>query len=237
MAEDDIPPRIIIFIGDSDIAYWPSTLLPVAIRGDVIPLVRGHPGATLKDMLPHLRSVMVQAQETRTSNNHQYASLVIVACAGENDIGNGIALDDSLDALNLFLDIVFSIQHLPSSSKPPFPYLIFLGPKFEPWLEDDPSMKKEYSKMTRSFQRCFDKHVHASHMEFVDCLTMFCGETASLPGAVLGGMAKADEIYFAADKLHLSAQGYQVWKEVVEERIQRLLIPPYSNPNTTLSCS
>ena len=53
---------------------------------------------------------------------------------------------------------------------------------------------------------------------------MFCTQdTATVPGAVLGGKAMADSKYFEKDQLHLNATGYQHWKRIVEERIQDLL--------------
>ena len=53
---------------------------------------------------------------------------------------------------------------------------------------------------------------------------MFCGESANIPGATLGGKAKAEPVYFSSDQLHLSEEGYRIWKRVVEERLSELLI-------------
>jgi lysophospholipase L1-like esterase len=152
---------------------------------------------------------------------------VIVACAGENDLGNGVALDTSVSALETFLGVVFDDAIGEDSEKKNrmnHHYVIFLGPKFEPWLEDDPSYKKKYSKMSRSFDRCFQRHSNADNIHYIDCLTMFCtGETANIPGAILGGKAKADYKYFASDRLHLSSHGYKLWKEVVERQINKTM--------------
>ena len=60
-------------------------------------------------------------------------------------------------------------------------------------------------------------------MHYLDCLTLFCGATAHLPGALLGGKAQADPTYFDCDQLHLSEAGYQLWKDYVEEAIQSQL--------------
>jgi lysophospholipase L1-like esterase len=129
-----------------------------------------------------------------------------------------------------------------------------LGPKFEPWLDQDPSYKKKYAAMARAFRRGLeeydtttsfcngnsakrnDKHSDTGdrggsnfdthdRILFIDCLTMFCGETANLPGARLGGRARADPRFFASDQLHLSREGYEIWKEAVETGIERLLAP------------
>jgi lysophospholipase L1-like esterase len=146
---------------------------------------------------------------------------VIVACAGENDIGNGVSLDHSLMALRQFLDAICSNEKKAPSPKQH--HLIFLGPKFEPWLEDDPASKKAYSKMSRAFARCCKQHDHADQIHFLDCLTMFCGDTATIPGAALVGRAKADDKYFAADGVHLSSHGYSIWQQVVQERIHEIV--------------
>lgn len=198
------------FVGDSDIHYWPSEMLPTL---DSMPVaaVSGHSGASLSETLPHLRKVL--------ANHGSSHKLMIVACAGENDIGDGISLDNSLIALRQFLDAIFSNEKAPPSKH----HLIFLGPKFEPWLEGDPSCKKAYSKMSRAFSRCCEKHDNGDQIQFIDCLTMFCGDTATIPGAVLGGRAKADYKYFAPDKLHLSMHGYKVWQQVVQERIKEII--------------
>lgn len=200
------------FVGDSDIDYWPSEVLPTLDGAVPVAAVSGHSGASLSETLPHLRKVL--------ENHGSIQKLMIVACAGENDIGDGISLDNSLIALRQFLDAIFSNDEKVPSFKH---HLIFLGPKFEPWLEDDPSYKKAYSKMSRAFSRCCEKHENADQIQFIDCLTMFCGDTATIPGAVLAGRAKADYKYFAADKLHLSIHGYTVWQQVVQERITEII--------------
>jgi lysophospholipase L1-like esterase len=196
----------VALVGDSDIAYWPPELHPV-VDGSPKTIVSGHSGATLGDILPHLRTVIKEHGGKQ--------ELLIVACAGENDIGNNISLDNSVRSLDNFIDIIFDDSNDQHSHR-----LVFLGPKFEPWLEDDPSYKKKYSGMSRSFERCCQRHANSENIHYIDCLTMFCGDTATVPGAVHGGRAKADYKYFAADQLHLSNHGYKIWKEVVESQIK-----------------
>jgi lysophospholipase L1-like esterase len=197
-------------IGDSDIAYWPSGLYPT-IQGTPDPIVSGHSGATLEDVLPYLRALM---------NEHgSKQPLIILACAGENDIGNGISLDHSVSSLEKFLNLIFGASRENQNH-----HLIFLGPKFEPWLEDDPSYKKKYGKMSRSFERCCSRHFHSDNVRYIDCLAMFCGDTANIAGAVLGGKAKADDKYFASDRLHLSSHGYKIWNEVVDRQIHEHIL-------------
>mmetsp|Transcript_6737 Transcript_6737/g.16445 ORF Transcript_6737/g.16445 Transcript_6737/m.16445 type:complete len:209 (+) Transcript_6737:123-749(+) len=203
----------VVLIGDSDIAYWPKDLLPWQVGSmNHEPLVSGYPGATLAGVLPHARRVMIRTMTSVTKND----TLFVVACAGENDIGEGLSLEKSVGALKEFLNRILMYRSV----------LIFLGPKFEPWLEDEKSYKIKYEAMTRAFEKCL-KDCQKDHplqtIHFVDCLTMFCGETANLPGARLGGRAKADPRYFKSDKLHLSKEGYAVWSQIVTDIIQKEL--------------
>ena len=58
---------------------------------------------------------------------------------------------------------------------------------------------------------------------YVNCLTMFCGESGQQPGATLGGKAIPEKRFFDHDLLHLSREGYQVWKNVTEELLASTL--------------
>jgi lysophospholipase L1-like esterase len=254
----------IALVGDSDIAFWPNELYPsinlsVLAASSALPssssslttiphqsspqlLVSGHSGATLAEIIPHVRAIMSEWKRDSDGTNNKVmttsssSNLIIVACAGENDIGNGIPLSQSVSALTEFLDVVFDCQNGTNTndrnSKNPF--VIFLGPKFEPWLEQDSDSKRQYSAMSRAFERCCREYKKgdSGHQQqqqqqqvyYVDCLTMFCGETAHIPGAVLGGRATADDNFFASDQLHLSYEGYSVWKEVVEHVIEESIL-------------
>lgn len=233
----------ILFIGDSDIAFWPHELLPDVNTGkssrnntpSIVTTVQGYSGATLADVADRLRDFL---HDMAGSVKDKSARIVIVACAGENDIGNNIPLDTTLTSLRLFLDILFGTGDYrvdtpkttgtdtgtgtTQATTITITKLVFLGPKFEPWLEDDPSYKKKYTKMSRSFQRCLVSHPQSERIDYVDCLTMFCGETAGVPGATLAGRACAQENYFSSDGLHLSFEGYKIWKGQVEARLEKL---------------
>lgn len=239
----------VVLIGDSDIAFWPRELYPNGVVGSASsscfisrpPLVRGQSGATLAETLPQLRSIVDEHAESEKSNVPLFSpssssgtsSLIIVACAGENDIGNGIILERSVSALREFLAIACETEGAPESSRL-HRYVIFLGPKFEPWLEEDHDCKGQYSAMSRAFERCCREYEtdHAAtdaasssqQIHYVDCLTMFCGETAHVPGAVLAGRAKAEKRFFESDQLHLSNEGYDVWKSVVERIIHERIL-------------
>jgi hypothetical protein len=120
--------------------------------------------------------------------------------------------------------------------------VIFLGPKLEPWVKHDVSARKEYIRMSRSFEACFQRHcddLARQHqgttttkrpprsiysLAYVDCLTMFCGDNAErVPGALMGGRAEALDVYFDPDQLHLSNEGYKIWKQVVENSIHDMM--------------
>jgi len=207
---EDSPPqqqpsnsKALLFVGDSDIARWPPELLP-NLDAEVPPTVSGHNGATLQEIIPHVEKAL-QTLGTATD------TVVLVACAGENDIGSGVSLEDILSAFDELLRTFFGNAVGISRRR-----LIFLGPKIEPWLKDDPASRKQYVKLSLRLRSSCSNHERAHEIQFVDCLTMFCGETANVPGATLGRKARADPIYFENDELHLNRQGYQVWQEVVE---------------------
>lgn len=212
----------LLLIGDSDIAFWPKGQLPIvdgiASKNDVF--LSGHSGATLEEVVAKVRQMGIVIQNATTALPEcAKEDLVVVACAGENDIGNGIPLDSSVTALEAFISEIFAIEEnimLQISS------LIFLGPKFEPWLDGDSKSKKQYAKMSRSFARCCKRNSRSDRIYYVDCLTMFCGDSAILPGAVLGGRACADPQYFASDRLHLNEKGYALWESTVVKHIQSM---------------
>jgi lysophospholipase L1-like esterase len=205
MAESMLPSLLITFVGDSDIDRWPNDLLPSIEKAEVT--VHGSSGATLRQILPTVEACLCGNRADR---------LVLVVCAGENDIGDSIPLPESEQSLKRLLEITFNRPDADNT------HLIFLGPKFEPWLHDDPQSRKQYVQMARAFERCCRDFTRSSNVTFVDCLGMFCGESGNQPGAVLGGRAVADPRYFHSDQLHLSADGYRIWKDVVEHCIGKL---------------
>jgi lysophospholipase L1-like esterase len=205
---------ILLLVVDSDIARWPSELLPQWSESALPPTVSGHSGATLKEIIPHIETAL---DTIDTASD----TIVLVICAGENDIGNGLSRDGTLTAFDELLSAFFGNTKSTAGTNR---RLIFLGPKLEPWLNNDESSRKQYVKLSRAFQRSCAKHARADETHFVDCLTMFCGKSANVPGATLGGKAKAEPMYFSSDQLHLSEEGYRIWKQVVEERLSELSI-------------
>ena len=209
--------NVLLLVGDSDVSRWPAELLPQCCSAIQQTITSGHSGATLQEIIPNVKAAI--------ENENGADSLVLVACAGENDIGNGCSLDETLSAFQELVHVFFPGDTTTTRR------LIFLGPKLEPWLEDDPLSRKQYVKLSKALQRACNKHERCNEIVFVDCLTMFCGDSGNLPGALYGGAAKADPHYFANDRLHLSNEGYQVWKQAVEDHLSDILT---SNGPTTL---
>lgn len=122
----------LMLVGDSDIARWPSELLP---KSDTLllrqTLTRGHSGATLQEIVPCVQEALEVIQPAET--------IVLVACAGENDIGSGCSLNDTLSALQELIRLFFRNDANEAKNK----RLVFLGPKLEPWLDNDPVSRKK----------------------------------------------------------------------------------------------
>lgn len=226
----------IILFGDSDISQWPPTFHPSIAASSLSNYGKG--GACLKDVLHQITTVLGQ-WELQTIHGglktDDTTKTWFVCCAGENDIGNGrfsssattdleqimfVTFRDILDAL--FPTVVTEtegriqqVQNQRTVSK-----MIFFGPKFEPWLTDDFAAKKMYVKLDSGLKRVARRHHARDNIIYINCLTLFCTkETTSSPGAVYGGKAMPDSQYFTDDGLHLNDKGYQVWKQIVEEKI------------------
>jgi hypothetical protein len=227
----------IALVGDSDIAQWPSELLPSIrsfVDGNISrPIVSGHPGATLEQVLPRVNETLDQLLDP-SSSTHTDATLFFIVCAGENDIGNEFPLSRTETAFRALLDLfttAVSMKNAPEHGNIQSLCLIFLGPKFEPWLVDDMEARKSYVRMSQSFERiCGDVHKNGEQhpqvsckIHYIDCLTMFCGASSRQPGAVLGGQAIPQSQYFDTDQIHLCGEGYKIWQAVVEANIQQTL--------------
>jgi lysophospholipase L1-like esterase len=189
----------ITFIGDSDIHRWPKCLLPTI--PNMTPSFFGCDGATLAEIVPLV-------EETIASATHTDDDLILVVCAGENDT----SLQDSQRAFQRLLDLLVDTTTL-----------IFLGPKIEPWHFNDETSRRQYIRLSRAFERLALEHARSAQIYFIDCLLMFCGESASLPGALFGNRAVAEGQYFDTDQLHLSDDGYRIWKRTVEECIGKIM--------------
>jgi lysophospholipase L1-like esterase len=198
----------VIMVGDSDIDRWPTYLHP---SGGSVTYTAASSGATLHDCI----ALVPEANQKVMSSD-----VIMIACAGENDISQSIHLDESCNALQQFLSTVFAAE------QDRIVHLIFLGPKFEPWLNDDKHSRRDYIRMSQAFGKICTEHALADRIIFVDCLVMFCGDTAICNGALLGGKAKAEKRYFDDDLLHLNAKGYRLWKNLIEGYIASIVRLP-----------
>jgi len=227
----------IILVGDSDIARWPPSLLPFTNVGGgggnkivttLKPIVSGHNGATLSQILPHVQVQMEESMNRRNESPSNEMTILIV-CAGENDVGSVPLWESEAACLRLLQETVGKYNNNNTNDDNDSNTLsrnrlvvIFLGPKLEPWLQDDMSSRKRYIQMSRAFQRQCEQESFKDYVIFVDCLTMFCAsQTANEPGALF--KAKPNPAYFESDQLHLSTKGYQIWKEVIEHKMHSLL--------------
>ena len=201
----------LIMLGDSDINNWPKHLIPNLNVDEMHTIARG--GATLPDVdrmfeawiQENSKFFMVEMNGTRRN----MIEVFIIACAGENDICQGRSVDSAVNAYHDLMCHIF--EKLPQCKR-----VMFLGPKFEPWLAKDYSTRKQYTKLSKALRRATERHKHVDKLMFIDCLTMFCGETSTLPGAINGDRALADKTYFVEDDLHLNDRGYILWKGEIE---------------------
>ena len=204
-----------LILGDSDIERWPTHLYP-AYRFPIHVNVVAKGGARLRDVTEMYRDWALGSPAV-ADNCVGNLDVVVIACAGENDIGSGKSVEATMEDFSLLLDEIISEYDGVGQRK-----VIFLGPKFEPWLEGDYSSRKQYANLSKKMRRLCKNHAHHENIVFVDCLTMFCGETKGVPGAVLGGRAIPDEKYFAEDGLHLNDAGYTLWNEKLNCLLLRL---------------
>mmetsp|Transcript_4797 Transcript_4797/g.10614 ORF Transcript_4797/g.10614 Transcript_4797/m.10614 type:complete len:230 (+) Transcript_4797:87-776(+) len=217
----------IILFGDSDISRWPPSAYPSSSKIWPKASNYGESGAGLTDVLHQIDQWKLQIEDGTNAIENDDDTVntnnLFVCCAGENDIGSGRSLDSILETFRAVLDDLFPAnddskkqQQLLSPSNES--KMIFFGPKFEPWLADDNASRKRYAKLNNGFQRAIHNHPMSDRMKYIDCLTLFCTkDSATLPGAIYGGKAMADNKYFDADGLHLNDVGYGVWRRMVEE--------------------
>ena len=196
----------VVLVGDSDIARWPQNLWPCIETSAVSHL--GQNGAILKQIVPYVDAALDSVEGSPASK------IFIVFCCGENDIAQGI---DKAVSRELFASVLNKIM-----DRRPDLHVIALGPKVEPWMENDKDARLAYCKLSKKFQWECKHHRLFQQITYIDCLTMFCIENED--GEPLQGEdAIPDDLYFAKDNLHLSERGYAMWKEVIEENIQRVL--------------
>lgn len=208
-------PRVAL-VGDSDISRWPAQLLPSApaCSPSSKPIVKGRPGATLDELAPMVDSALADIPNS-PNNDHV---IILVLCAGENDLGQGYSIGKAISSFETAIDACFVRRQSKVN-------VIFLGPKFEPWLIGDHTARKQYLKLSKGMRRAAERHGHSARITYVDCLTMFCGDSADVPGA-LTSKAVPERKYFHDDGLHLSNEGYEIWKGIVESEMLKCVDEP-----------
>lgn len=221
------PPVQIALVGDSDVKRWPEKLHPSIPGATGKAWVAGIDEGTVQHCVWHVREFMNKAQNQAAEDLFGPKILILIICAGENDVGDGTPLSRTEASLKALLGmIVHEAEHSACAVR-----AIFVGPKFEPWLEDDMDLRKAYVQVSNCIERnckefneaIMDEKSEKPIVSFLDCVTMFCGETANIPGARLGGKAIPDSQYFEDDELHLSEDGYSILKNAIEEKIKKML--------------
>ena len=137
-----------IFLGDSDVSRWPSSLYPIIPSGPRV-VNYGISGARLVDLLQQTAHWKAQNEDPRDGN------CLFICCAGENDIGSGIPMERIFEAFRTILDAIFPTINPDQRHDS---RMIFFGPKFEPWLTDDHASRKKYARLNNGLQRTIRKH-------------------------------------------------------------------------------
>jgi len=205
-----------ILFGDSDISRWPPSLYPSTSTSISIDINTSHHqcnygvgGAQMSDVLQQINK---WKEDKKEQTNNTVDGNIFICCAGENDVGSGRSIDQILETFRAVLDALFP------STKSHFK-LVFIGPKFEPWLIHDNTSRKQYTKLNSGLQRAIRKHHAMDQITYIDCLTLFCTkETVNIPGAI-HSKAIPDDKYFDKDGLHLNDEGYEKWKQIIEEKL------------------
>ena len=232
---------VFFLVGDSDISRWPADLLPSLSDHPALEhhninqtIYNEHckSGALLQQTADQVKRYIKDFKNSALNDKH---SLVFfIACAGENDLSNGFSVDTIVASFQKLCDTIFA-----ESSCASRPYLIFFGPKLEPWLDEDSKARRSYYQLSeRLAETCLrfsvditqgqdhdQGHCHCDgkNITYVDCLTIFCGESANESGAVLSGKAKAETKYFDNDGLHLNEVGYKIWKDKLEIILSQII--------------
>merc|ERR1719253_2014921 len=142
-----------ILLGDSDISRWPSSLYPRYPTSTSTSTAHHHcnygvGGAQMSDVLLQINK---WRKEDKKETNIPVDDHIFVCCAGENDLGSGRSIDQILETFRAVLDALF-----PSTKS--YLKLIFIGPKFEPWLINDNTSRKQYTKLNNGLKRATRKH-------------------------------------------------------------------------------
>ncbi len=245
----------LIFIGDSDIARWPKSQMPSI---STHPALQHH---NFKQVIFNhsqngalLANVPSQVHRALKEVKKQVHLLVphhfFIACAGENDLSHGFSVDTVMTSFHNLLETIFTTNNDDINTNNL--HILFFGPKFEPWLNDDYEARESYDQLSERMTIHSLKYSYSSNVlmndgdhgdcscshspvetsapkiknvTFIDSLTLFCGETADDMGSVQYSTrhAQARSNFFDKDGLHLSDEGYALWKEELELLLSQIL--------------
>lgn len=181
-----------------------------------------------------------------------FDATVFIACAGENDVSNNIPMDSIMDSFQDAVEAIFSSSISTCSKRPHLVFIGPKVEPWMAENEIDARKKylqlseRLNASIEKSCLTISEQHVKNDHdndhghdgkniislnqedceedghsIFYLDSLTLFCGESEEF--SVAGGSAMADERYFKEDGLHLSDEGYKIWKEEVENIISKLI--------------
>lgn len=243
-----------ILVGDSDIARWPESQFPSLSNNPVLKqrnykqVISNYSqnGALLANIPSQVKRAYEDELITIESNKN-YSCTIFIACAGENDLSAGFNVDSVMSSFHKLVDSIFSDKSSSLCQSRPH-YLIFFGPKLEPWIDsyDDKGHDTTDTIMRKSYYQLSERMTLAStikskddmNIAFIDCLTLFCDvDSASNDkgAAVLSGRYKALSKYFDHDGLHLNEEGYKVWKKALDLQLSQLLCKERCNDSLDMS--
>lgn len=191
-----------------------------------------------------LKEVKVSACTGTTSTTNFF-----IACAGENDLSHGFSVDTVMTSFHNLLETIFATN----DSDDKLHFIFFgpkLEPWLNDDVEartsyDQLSERMAIDSLKYSYSSsvlmnggdgdcgdCSHSPIETSgpkirNVTFIDTLTHFCGETADDMGSVHSTgtcrHAQAQSKFFDEDGLHLSEEGYALWKEELELLLSRIL--------------
>lgn len=181
MKSNKMESTALVFVGDSDIARWPHSLLPSVSNDKYHEYHYAYCGALLKDLGDQVKKSISEISESCIS----YNEIIFIGCAGENDLCY-CEVDDIVHSFCNFVDSIFGSCVITGSKQ-----------KLEPWLNyDDVSNRKSYFQLSERIKQLCNKEDRSIH--FIDCLTMFCSDDTKNK-SVIGGAARAHELYFEGE--------------------------------------
>jgi lysophospholipase L1-like esterase len=189
------PPGQIVAVGSSSMRRWPTAFAALSPWGVV---QRGFGGARLADVAASADDVIVRA--------HPSAVLLF---AGTNDVADGFAATEVVDAWRCVVQRVFTAQG-------PTP-IFFVGITPVPARADRWDVAAAVNDAVAA-----DAAQHPS-LSYID-----------MPTALFATGDPPDPALFVADGIHLSTQGYALWTSTIVNAIAGLPLRPRPAPTSGL---